>query len=74
MVHVVPLTSKLRGFASEIEINPDRANGLQKISSIQCQHIRAAARGRIENSRGNVGSSVLAQIREVLALILDVPG
>ena len=74
VVHVVPLTSTLRGFASEVDIDADVANGLERRSSAQCQHVRAVAASRVEQTRGNVGAAVLVQIREVLGLILDVPG
>lgn len=74
VVQVVPLTTTLRGFSSEVEIDPDDVNGLDHVSSVQCQHIRAVAAGRIERTRGNVGPAVLLQVRELLGLILDVPG
>ena len=74
VVQVVPLTSALRRFASEVELDPDPGNGLDRRSAAQCQHIRAVAASRIDSTRGNVGGSSLLQIREVLGLILDVPG
>ena len=74
VVQVVPLTSTLRGFASEVQIDAEAANGLEYASAAQCQHIRAVATGRIERTRGNVGAAVLVQVRELLGLILDVPG
>ena len=74
VVQVVPLSSTLRGFASEIEVDADPANGLEYRSAAQCQHIRAVAAGRVEGKRGNVGATVLVQIREVVGLILDLPG
>ena len=74
VVQVVPLTSTLRGFASEIEIDADPANSLEYTSAAQCQHIRVVATGRVERTRGNVGATVLMQVREVLGLILDLPG
>lgn len=74
VVHVVPLTSTIRGFSSEVEIEPDPANGLQQLSAAQCQHIRSVASGRIEIRRGNIGPTALAQVRELLGLILEVPG
>ena len=74
VVQVVPLTSALRGFASEVEVESNPHNGLDRTSAAQCQHIRAVAAGRIESTRGNVGGAALLQIREVLGLILDVPG
>ncbi len=74
VVQVVPLTSQVRGFASEVEIDADPANGLDRRSAVQCQHVRAVATSRLEDRRGNIGAASLAQIREVLGLILDVPG
>ncbi|WP_419917629.1 type II toxin-antitoxin system PemK/MazF family toxin [Candidatus Poriferisocius sp.] len=72
VVQVVPLTSKLRGFASEIVIDPDAANGLEHPSAAQCQHIRAVATSRIESKLGNAGAIALLQIREVIGLLLEV--
>jgi mRNA interferase MazF len=74
VVQVVPVSSTLRGFASEVEIEVDDDNGLERMSAAQCQHIRAVAVGRIEATRGNVGAAGLVQIREVLGLLLEVPG
>jgi mRNA interferase MazF len=74
VIQVVPLTSAIRGFASEVDLEADPENGLDRPSAAQCQHIRAVASGRVESKRGNVGAAALLQIREVLGLILDVPG
>ena len=73
LVHVVPLTSTLRQFHSEITIEPDDHNGLTVRSAAQCQHLRAVSTGRIVSSRGNVGATTLAQIRETVAVMLDIP-
>lgn len=73
VVHVVPLTSTLRGFSTEVEIEADPQSGLDHTSSAQCQHVRAVASGCLGRPLGNVGHASLAQIREVLGLILDVP-
>ncbi len=73
VVHVVPLTTTIRRFHSEIVIAPDAANGLDDASAAQCQHIRAVSPGRIRGVRGNVGAAVLAQVRETIAVILDLP-
>ena len=73
VVHVVPLTSTLRGFGSEVVIEPDQVNGLGAPSAAQCQHLRAVSPGRVVATRGNVGAAVLAQARETIALLLDLP-
>ena len=73
VVHVVPLTSTIRPFGSEVAIEHDEVNGLDATSAAQCQHIRAISPARISGVRGNVGTVVLAQLRESLAIILDLP-
>lgn len=71
VVQVVPLTSTIRPYHSEIVVEPDRANGIDVRSSAQCQHVRSVSPGRVADVRGNVGPAVLSQIRETLAVILD---
>lgn len=73
VIHVVPLTTTLRGFHSEILIEPDLSNGLVDSSAAQCQHLRAVSTSRIQATRGNVGVAALAQVRETIAVILDLP-
>ena len=72
VVHVVPLTSTIRKFHSEIVIEPDKTNGLNAESAAQCQHLRAVSPQRIVATRGNIGQLHLSQIRESLAVILDI--
>jgi mRNA interferase MazF len=74
VVHVVPLTSSIRGFDSEVVIEAEVGNGLALVSAAQCQHLRAVSPRRIASVRGNVGAAALAQIRETIAVILDLPG
>ena len=66
-------TSTIRSFHSEVVIEPESANGLEVASAAQCQHVRAVSPDRIVEIRGNVGVTVLTQIRETIAVILDVP-
>lgn len=73
VVQVVPLTSTIRRFQSEVVIEPDAANGLDRTSAAQSQHVRAVSPTRISAVRGNVGAAVLAQVRETIAVLLDVP-
>jgi mRNA interferase MazF len=72
VVYVVPLTSTLREFHSEIQIEPDDQNGLAGRSAAQSQHLRAVSTGRIASTRGNVGAAKLAQIRETITVLLDI--
>ena len=68
------LTTSARGFDSEVPIDAGEGSGLKRRSAAQCQQVRAVSVGRIERVVGNVGTVALAQIREVLGLILDIPG
>ncbi|WP_052669146.1 type II toxin-antitoxin system PemK/MazF family toxin [Nitriliruptor alkaliphilus] len=72
VVQVVPLTSTIRGYRSEVTIEPDQDNGLEALSAAQCQHIRAIAIERVAAPLGNVGPQALTQIREILADLLDL--
>lgn len=73
VVHVVPLTSTIRSFHSELLVEPDETNGLEVASAAQCQHLRAVSPRRIVGVRGNVGATILTQLRETIAVILDLP-
>lgn len=73
MIHVVPLISTIRGFDSEITIEPDATNRLARLSAAQCQHLRAVSPGRMATGRSNVGPAVLIQIRQAVAVLLDLP-
>jgi mRNA interferase MazF len=73
VILVVPLTSTLRGFHTEVVIEPNRANGLEQSSAAQCQHVRAVSPARVVGTLGNAGPLVLSQIRETIAVIIDLP-
>lgn len=73
VIQVVPLTSTLRDFHSEVVIEPDQTNGLERSSAVQCQHLRAVSPGRVVGKVGNVGPLILSQIRETIAVIIDLP-
>jgi mRNA interferase MazF len=72
VVHVVPLTSRIRGYRSEVTIEAVEGNGLDAASAAQCQHVRAIAVERLSEPIGTVGTQTLSQIREILADLLDL--
>jgi len=72
IVQVVPLTSTVRRYKAEVVIEPDAANQLSVVSSAQCQHIRSFSRSRVSERIGMVSTVHLRQIRETLALLLDL--
>jgi mRNA interferase MazF len=73
VVHVVPITSRIRRFDSDVRVEADSGNGLGHDSAIQCQHLRSVSTKRLASTTGNVGPAVLAEVRETLAAILDLP-
>jgi mRNA interferase MazF len=72
VIQAVPLTTTIRGFRSEVTLTADADNGLAEVSAALCQHIRALSPARVRSVRGNVGAMALAQIRETVAVILDL--
>jgi mRNA interferase MazF len=54
-------------------VEPDDANGIEVTSAAQCQHLRAVSPGRVADTCGNVGAATLRQLRETIAVILDLP-
>lgn len=72
VVQVVPVTSTVRGYATEVTVPADPANGLDVDSAAQCQHLRTVASQRIDRTLGNVGPATLAQVRDTIATLLDL--
>ena len=72
IVQVVPLTTTVRDYKAEVLIEADSTNGLDVDSAAQCQHIRSVAASRLGDTVGEVSPFHLRQIRETLALLLDL--
>lgn len=72
VVQVVPLTRTVRPSSVEIVIEADGHNGLRSRCAAQCQHVRSVAARRVAGRWGNVGVVVLHQVRNTLALVLDI--
>jgi mRNA interferase MazF len=72
VVQVVPLTHTIRRSSAEVVVDPDEVNRLQARSSAQCQHVRSVATTRIHERTGNIGPALLGEVRETLALLLDL--
>ena len=72
VLQVVPVTSKLRGYRTDVPLAAG-SSGLQTASLAQCQHIRSVSVARITEVLGQVSSVELRQIREVLGLLIDAP-
>lgn len=72
VVQVVPLTRTVRQSSTEVIIKPDDENRLSEPSSAQCQHVRSVATTRVHERTGNIGPVALGEVRETLALLLDL--
>lgn len=71
VVHVVPLTTTLRGFASEVPIPTSGDNDLDTESCAQAHQIRTVSAVRVHGVRGNVGAVALSQVRQAIAETID---
>ena len=72
VVHVVPLTTTVRRWGSEVSVPPDVVAGVNRESAAQCQHVRAVSTARVVEPLGSVGPVLLQQIRETVAVLLDL--
>lgn len=72
VVQVVPLTRAMRHSVAEVVVDPDELNRLEARSSAQCQHVRSVATSRIHERTGHIGPVLLSEVRETLALLLDL--
>lgn len=72
VVQVVPLTRTIRSSGAEVYLEPDDDNQLSAPSAAQCQHVRSVSITRLTTKQGNVGPVTLAEVREVLGLLLDL--
>ncbi len=66
VIQVVPLTTTIRQFESDIVVEPDSDNGLDQLSAAQCAQIRAISAGQVCGLRGNVGPAVLLLSRRAV--------
>lgn len=71
-MQVAPLTRTIRKSGAEVTLHPDTHNGLNTPSAAQCQHIRSVAIHSIGHVVGNTGPISLRDIREILAIVIDV--
>ncbi|HZJ48593.1 MAG TPA: type II toxin-antitoxin system PemK/MazF family toxin, partial [Acidimicrobiia bacterium] len=60
VIHVVPLTTTIRGLNAEVTVEADLHNDLSENSAAQCRHIRAVTADRIDATLGNVGPVALS--------------
>lgn len=71
-IFVIPCTARRRGVASHVELAPDGSNGLERTTWAQCEHLRSVERDRCLELLGNVGVVAIEQMREIVALLIDI--
>ena len=74
VVHVVPLTSTdSTPSARRCASTPTRPTAWTARRPPSASICVAVSTGRVDAVRGNVGAAVLSEVREVIAVILDLP-
>ena len=73
---IAPLTSKKvdRIYAFEVEINPNKINGLRDVSKIKFDQLRVIDKGRLIKKRGKIERKYHADILNALKIIFDLGG
>ena len=71
LVIVIPITSKDKGIASHVEINPPEG-GLQLRSFIKCEDIRSISTDRLIKVLGPVKRSTLENVGRRLRILLNL--
>jgi len=72
-VLAAPLTSTRRTFPSHVLVEADQHNALAEASWLLVEQLRAVAIERCGEVTGNVGSVVVHQVLDVLAMITAMP-
>lgn len=67
---VVPLMSKMPGYAGNPQLVPDERNGLTQSSEVLVLHLRSMDRSRLIQRLGSVEPDVLRHVRETVGKIL----
>lgn len=71
-VTVAPVTSTIRGIASEVRVGPEA--GLKHASAVNLDHVATVPREGLHRYVGTVSSAVMEQVREALLFALGFGG
>jgi mRNA interferase MazF len=71
LVITVPLTTKDRGIASHISVEPPEG-GLKKRSLIMCEQIRCISRSRLVKRLGKVNRKTAGEVEGMIRIILGI--
>jgi mRNA interferase MazF len=67
---VCPLTTSRRDLPVHVEIEPNRGNGLDEVSYVQCELIRSVSRSRLIHRLGSIEPNQTFVVHDVLAILL----
>jgi mRNA interferase MazF len=68
---VIPITSKAKGIASHVEVNPPEG-GLTMRSFIKCEDIRSISTDRLVKSLGTLTAETLSDVATKLQFLLNL--
>jgi len=71
LVIVLPITSTLRKIRSHVHI-PAPEGGLRNDSAVLCEAIRSVSKTRLSARWGSVSEATLAQIEDILRILLKI--
>lgn len=71
LVMIAPLTTRFRGIASHVEVNPPEG-GLTARSFIKCEDLRSVSKERCVERWGALAPATLAQLEDRLRILLGL--
>ena len=70
IVIIMPLTTKIKGYAPSLFLKKDKHNGLKENSEVISFHIRAISKERLANKLGRITHEQLTEIKQKLNEVL----
>lgn len=70
-VLVVPLTTRRRGLAVHVEVEPTAASGLVEISYAQCELVRSISDRRLVHRLGDIDAATADAVRCVVRALIE---
>ncbi len=72
VVIVVPLTTAYRGLPSHVEIDGDRASGLDAISYAKCEDVKSVSEQRLIARLGVANDQAMFAVGRALRFLIDL--
>ncbi len=71
LVIVLPMTSKIRGIPSHVEVTPPEG-GLKSPSAIMCEAVRSISNERLSRRFRKISPTTLAEVEDRLAILIGL--